>query len=193
MGRLVPERGPASGSAVEALGTELDRIAKLNVDELRALWRATMGRPAPEALSRDLIARALAYHLHEQRLGGLDPHLRRLLATLARSGPEPIRHLKIGSVIIREHEGKVHEVMVASGGFCWSGQIYSSLSTIARKITGTNWNGPRFFGLREKDEPAQGDQGPKQRVGATSDNRLGRGTIRPRSNASAAMVPGDHG
>jgi hypothetical protein len=104
----------------------------------------------PNTLSRDLIARALAYHLHEQRLGGLDPHLRRLLATLARS-PGPIRHLKIGSVIIREHEGKIHEVMVASGGFCWSRQIHSSLSTIARKITGTSWNGPRFFGLREKE------------------------------------------
>jgi hypothetical protein len=48
MGRLVPERGPASGSAVEALGTEFDRIATLNVDELRALWRATMGRPVSQ-------------------------------------------------------------------------------------------------------------------------------------------------
>jgi hypothetical protein len=59
-----------------------------------------------------------------------------------------MRHLKVGSVIVREHLGKVHEVLVVPSGFCCQGQIYSSLSTIAGKITGTRWNGPRFFGLR---------------------------------------------
>ena len=85
--------------------------------------------------------------------------LRRLLDHRSRKpGAEPVRHLKIGSVIVREHQGEIHEVMVAPGGFCWSGQIYSSLSAIARKITGVSWNGPRFFGLRGKDEPAQAEQ-----------------------------------
>jgi hypothetical protein len=95
----------------------------------------------------DLIARALAYRLQEQRLGGLDPQLRRLLMSLAKPGAEPVRHLKIGSIIVREHEGKIHEVMVAPGGFYWSGQVYPSLSAIARKITDTNLNGPRYFRL----------------------------------------------
>jgi hypothetical protein len=56
--------------------------------------------------------------------------------------------VKVGSIIVREYQGKLHEVVVVPGGFCWQGQVFASLSTIARKITGTSWNGPRFFGLR---------------------------------------------
>ena len=81
------KRRPLSPSAAENLDAEIDRIAALNIDRLRTLWRETMGRPAPDALSKALIARALACRLQEQSLGGLDPHLRRLLATLARPGP----------------------------------------------------------------------------------------------------------
>jgi hypothetical protein len=65
--------------------------------------------------------------------------------------------VKVGSIIVREHQGKLHEVLVVPDGFCWQGQIFASLSTIARKITGTSWNGPRFFGLRgvaEAEVPA---------------------------------------
>ena len=181
---LIDGRRPQS--AVETLDAEIDRIASLNIDELRALWRETMGRPAPEALSKDLIARALAYRLQEQSLGGLDPHLRRLLTSLAKPGAEPVRHLKIGSVIVREFEGKIHEVMVAPGGFYWSGQTYSSLSAIARKITGTSWNGPRFFGLRGKDEPAQADSDAKPIAATKNDSRPSRGAVRPRFKGAAA-------
>jgi hypothetical protein len=80
------------------------------------------------------------------------PRLRRLLTAVARNGAEPVRHLKIGSIIVREHQGVLHEVMVAPDGFCWQGKTYSSLSTIALRITGTSWNGPRFFGLRDIEE-----------------------------------------
>ena len=188
------KRRPAPQPAVENLGAEIDRIAALNVDRSRALWREMMGRPAPDALSKELIARALAYRLQEQSLGGLDPHLRRLLATLAKPGAEPIRHLKIGSVIVREHEGEIHEVMVAPGGFYWSGQTYSSLSAIARKITGTSWNGPRFFGLRGKDEPAQADQEVKSTGLGTVERRPSRGAVRPRLKGAAADgAAGDQG
>jgi hypothetical protein len=79
------ERRPMSQSATENLSAETDRIAALNIDELRALWRETMGRPAPGALSKDLIARALAYRLQEQSLGGLDPHF--AVKARGRAGP----------------------------------------------------------------------------------------------------------
>jgi Protein of unknown function (DUF2924) len=193
MGARRSGRRPLSRSAVENLDAEIDRIAALTIDRLRALWRETMGRPAPDALSKDLLARALAHRLQEQRLGGLDPQLRRLLATLAKPGAEPIRHLKIGSVIVREHEGEIHEVMVAPGGFCWAGQTYSSLSAIARKITGTSWNGPRFFGLRGKDEPAQAEQEVKSTGLGTVERRASRGAVRPRLKGAADGVGGDRG
>jgi Protein of unknown function (DUF2924) len=195
MGARRSDRRPTSRSAGENLDAELDRIAALTIDRLRALWRETMRRPALDALSKDLLARALAYRLQEQSLNGLDPPLRRLLTSLAKPGAEPIRHLKIGSVIVREHEGEIHEVMVAPGGFYWSGQTYSSLSAIARKITGVSWNGPRFFGLREKDDPAQADQGVKSIALGTVERRPSRGAVRPRVKGAAAAdrVAGDRG
>jgi hypothetical protein len=61
--------------------------------------------------------------------------------------PRP-RRLKAGTVIIREYQGERYEVTVAPDGFIWREKTYASLSMIAREITGTNWNGPRFFGLR---------------------------------------------
>jgi Protein of unknown function (DUF2924)/Protein of unknown function (DUF3489) len=80
---------------------------------------------------------------------GLDPRIRKLL--VAREKGLSARHVKVGSIVVREYQGKLHEVLVVPGGFCWQGQVFASLSTIARKITGTSWNGPRFFGLRGKD------------------------------------------
>jgi hypothetical protein len=59
-----------------------------------------------------------------------------------------------GTVLTREWEGQHHRVMVLDGGFVWQGRSYRSLSEIAKAITGTKWNGPRFFGLREK-KPAE--------------------------------------
>jgi Protein of unknown function (DUF2924) len=94
-----------------------------------------------------LIARALAHFLQEERLGGLASPLRKLLASISEKGAEPVRRLKVGSVIVREYQGKLHEVMVVPEGFLWQGQVYASLSAVALKITGTSWSGRRFFGL----------------------------------------------
>src|SRR5258707_9400356 len=67
------------------------------------------------------------------------------------------RRIKPGSVLVREWKGKSHRVMVLADGFAYDGETYSNLSEIAVLITGTRWNGPRFFGLRSKtqesDEP----------------------------------------
>jgi hypothetical protein len=153
MRRSISRGQPAATPAAPSLDAELNRIAAMNKDELRTFWRQTKGQQAPDALSRDLLARALTYWRQEERLGGLSPTLRRQLAALAgKPGSEPVRHVKPGSIIVREYQGTIHEVMVVPDGFCWQGQIYASLSTIARKITGTSWNGPRFFGLRGKEK-----------------------------------------
>jgi hypothetical protein len=71
----------------------------------------------------------------------------------------------VGTVMVREHRGTLHEVMVVPGGFHWQGKIHASLSTIARGITGTAWNGPRFFGLRGKAEPGVPDKSAIEPVG----------------------------
>jgi hypothetical protein len=56
--------------------------------------------------------------------------------------------VSIVPISTNSHQGTLHEVMVVPGGFCWQDKTYQSLSTIAQAITGTSWNGPRFFGLR---------------------------------------------
>ena len=160
MRRSSSRRQPARLPAAADLDAELGRIAAMNIDELRDLWRETLRREPSEALTKDLIARALAHFLQEARLGGLTPQLRKLLASLSKKGAAPKRHLKAGSVIVREYQGIIHEVIVVPDGFSWRGLVYSSLSTIARKITGTSWNGPRFFGLRGEPAPSTVQSGP---------------------------------
>jgi hypothetical protein len=122
----------------------------MNVEQLRGCWRETTASDPPAAFSKDLLARAICYRVQEQTVGGLSASTDRLLRSLVKPGAEPPRRVKVGSVLIREHQGVVHEVLVVPGGFCWQGKTYDSLSTIAKKITGTSWNGPRFFGLRSK-------------------------------------------
>ena len=141
-GRKQPAKKPAAIN----LEAELARIGAMNIGELRSLWREREGREAPKGFSKDLLARALAYAIQEQVLGGLSPELKRLLAN---PDAEPPRRIKVGSVIVRGYAGARHEVFVVEGGFSWQGKIYPSLSAIAKEITGTRRNGWRFFGLRE--------------------------------------------
>jgi hypothetical protein len=58
--------------------------------------------------------------------------------------------LKPGTILMREWNAQAYRVMVVDEGFAWNGKTYDSLSKVAFAITGTNWNGPRFFGLRDK-------------------------------------------
>jgi hypothetical protein len=144
------EKRSAERLAAESLAAEIARIGVLGVDDLRALWLAKERKPAPKALSADMLARMIAHKIQEQRLGKLDVRLRKLLDRLAQNGGEPVRHLKIGTVLVREHGGVLHEAMVVPGGFSHQGHFYPSLSKAAYAITGSVWNGPRFFGLRDK-------------------------------------------
>jgi hypothetical protein len=143
-----PRKQPAKAPAASDLEAELARIAGMNINELRSLWREREGREPPSGFSKDLLARALAYAIQEERLGGLSKEVKKLLAN-PDAQAEPPRRIKVGSVIVREYAGARHEVFVVEGGFSWQGKSYPSLSAIAKEITGTRWNGPRFFGLRE--------------------------------------------
>lgn len=130
---------------------EIKRIRSLGLEKLRSEWRMTFGRAPPPGLSKDILARMIAYRKQEQACGGLDRETVKLLDSLARGGRpgrDPARKLKAGTVLVREYGGDTHTVTVVPGGFVWRGETYSSLSNIAKLITGTAWNGPRFFGLR---------------------------------------------
>jgi hypothetical protein len=133
----------------EAIDAEIDRVRSLGLDKLRTLWRATLRSSPPPAFTKDLMARFICWYIQEQALGGLDADTEKVLEGLARGDkPKAERRLKPGTVLVREYRGDRHTVTVVPGGYVWCDATYASLSTIARAITGTAWNGPRFFGLR---------------------------------------------
>ena len=137
-------RAPVTDST--AIAAEIARIRSLPPDALRRRWRAEFGRKPPAGLSRDLLGRMIAWHIQERAFGGLDRDSRTFLDGLARQGGgSPGRQFKPGTVLVREYRGERHTVTVAREGFDWQGTTYPSLSAIARAITGTSWNGPRFF------------------------------------------------
>jgi hypothetical protein len=165
---------PRSSFDREAVAAEIGRIRSLGLDALRSLWRVTFRAAPPPGFTKDLIARFLCWHIQEQAFGGLDPETAKHLANLARgdrSQRDRPRRLKPGTLLVRDYQGERHTVTVVANGFVWREATYASLSTIARAITGTNWNGPRFFGLRIDKEttvsPNTGDAPPRSPNGRT--------------------------
>jgi Protein of unknown function (DUF2924) len=140
----------------EASKEALSRLPKLDIRELREEWRGLYKTDASPHLSRDLLIRAVAYRTQEIALGGLRPEpqrqLRQIAQQLKQTGEAAIRlrpQLKPGARLMREWQGRTYEVVVLDDGFSWQGTHYRSLSAIARKITGTAWSGPLFFGLKQ--------------------------------------------
>jgi len=161
------------------LSNELARLAAMPAAKLRAEWRRWFRGEPPTSFSRDLILRAIAHHLQEQQLGGLAPSQRQRLDGLAQGKSEPVRQLKVGTMLVREYQGVLHEVAVVPDGFHWQDSTYASLSTIARAITGTAWNGPRFFGLRARSKDGSADKGePAPQPEPTPQRPSRRGAVR---------------
>jgi DUF2924 family protein len=172
-----------------AIEAEIAHVRSLALDALRRRWRAVFGRTPPGGLSKDLLGRMIAWRMQEQALGGLDQESLRFLEGLARRGGPPRRHLKPGTVLVRDYQGERHTVTVAADGFDWQGTTYASLSAIARAITGTAWSGPRFFALARPNgtSPARSNQRKGVRGG-----RNGSHPARGLSNASLPSQLASH-
>ncbi len=153
---------PRSLARSVSVEDEIALLRDLDVHGLRARWKAMFRRQVPPHLPRHLLFAILAYHLQADQLGDLAPDTVRLLKQIVtpantarvqdltsefdrrRTGVRP------GTVRMREWNRQSHRVMVLDDGFAWNGKTYESLSKVAFAITGTKWNGPRFFGLRAK-------------------------------------------
>jgi hypothetical protein len=150
----------------ELLDNEIARLRDLDVGELRARWRTVFRRAAPPRLPRHLLFRILAYRLQADQLGDLDAGSRRVLARVGSGSLEGIgrlvadlnrsrTELRPGTLLTREWDGHLQQVMVLTDGFTWNGKAYRSLSKVAFAITGSRWNGPRFFGMRGRPSEAR--------------------------------------
>src|SRR5260370_26677108 len=149
-------------SAKTSIEDEIVHLRGLDLKGLRARWQSVLQRPAPGHLPRHLLFAIIAYRIQADRFGDLDHETRQLLdrtggkesgaAMAARlvSFDQKRTALTPGTVLVREWDRQSQRGMVMSDGFAWNGQTYDSLSKVAFAITGTNWNGPRFFGLRDK-------------------------------------------
>jgi DUF2924 family protein len=138
----------------------LDQIAKLQAlsrPELLDLWQELYKKAAPQGVRREILVPFLAYRIQENAYGGLKPNVVAELHRIAkaldrnRTSKDPLirTRLKTGTRLFREWRGHTHEVFVTDSGYEYSGAGYRSLSEIARKITGTRWSGPAFFGLKK--------------------------------------------
>jgi Protein of unknown function (DUF2924) len=141
---------------------EVEKLRTLGKDDLRARWSSLFGKAAPPALTKDLLGRMIAWRIQEKFYGGHDKSTLKLLDGLARgkvAKPATEPKLRPGTVLMREHGGTRYTVTVTPDGFVWQDRTYPSLSAVARAITGTPWNGRRFFGLRMKRNGDQAEVG----------------------------------
>ena len=149
--------------------TQLAELEALPMAALQARWRSLIGSNPPR-YNRGFLLRRLAHRLQELAYGGLSHATRsRMEELLAQAGYDELGCLSarppsrgrreqpvVGTRLLREWNGEVHEVTAVAGGFAYQGRRYRSLSVIAAAITGTHWNGPAFFGLRPGKQGKEG-------------------------------------
>ena len=205
---MVMQQTAPAQPADPAVEDELDRLATMPIAQLRVRYREVFRTDPPKAFGPDLLRRSIAHRIQEKAYGGLPCSTQRLLDQMMKTyvakpnGKIVLpRRIKAGSVLVREWKGRSHRVMVLADGFAYEGDVYSNLSEIAVLITGTKWNGPRFFGLRSKtqgsDEPAAPDpsDGAKRTAEAVSarSSHLAGGSDYRKRNAGGPGKPAANG
>src|SRR5882724_8453643 len=158
------KRRSGRASTKTSLENEIAHLRGLDLGGLRARWQSVFQRTAPAHLTRHLLFAVIAYRIQADRFGDLDHETKQVLdGTVAKeTGPvtsarlasfdRKRTELTTGTVLVREWDRQSQRVMVMADGFAWKGRTYDSLSKIAFAITRTRWNGPRFFGLRHRED-----------------------------------------
>lgn len=150
---------PASERAT-SVKNQIEALQAAPLEVLRDEWSKRYGKPVPVPRSKDLLLRFLAWRIQADAFGGHSPEVLKILnepverKSKLKAQPESAT-LRKGTLLKRDWAGKQHIVTVTTDGFVHEGTAYKSLSEVARKITGTRWSGPRFFGT-EKAAPQRG-------------------------------------
>jgi hypothetical protein len=120
-----------------------------SLNELDKLWRK-MFDYSPAFRTKQYMLPKLAYRIQELAYGGIDASTEQKLIVGARELDKPKTKKyapMVGTKIVKEYKGRICEVLVVEDGFAYGGTIFNSLSAVAMKITGTKWNGIKFFGV----------------------------------------------
>jgi hypothetical protein len=157
-----------------ALETEIGRLPDLSLPELRHRWKTLFGHSAPKSLRRNFLARAVAYQMQVAAYGGLSVATKRRLREIANAAKNGDANatlgsgrIKRGTQMIRQWRNTTHTVTALADGFDWNGCTYKSLSAVANAITGTNWNGFAFFGIKRAPSSNKNAAGPRRNKLAT--------------------------
>jgi len=156
LGRRANRSNRPGSRGIAEIDRQIVPLLNRTTQELRLAWRQLYRTGPPAGLSRDLLIRALAHQLQERAQGGAGAALQRRLRSLAtefEKGSASFTSgvvLKAGARLVRQWRGHTHTVMVGENGFEYEGRRYRSLTVIAERITGTQWSGPRFFGLTRR-------------------------------------------
>src|SRR3954453_11002564 len=164
---MAPRRQSRRTIDAASLEIEIAHLGDLDLKTLRLRWQGVTGRSVPVHLPKHLLFAMLAYRLQADAFGDLQMGMVQTLKAAVGSG-EPAAITKLtdkfdrrnqalaaGAILTREWNGRDHRVMVLADGFAFEGKTYDSLSRVAFAITGTKWNGPRFFGLRAETQSAR--------------------------------------
>jgi hypothetical protein len=185
--------GPARLKLDPKVESELELLGDMPIVQLRLRYRGLLRTDPPRAFGPDLLRRSIAQQIQVKAYGGLPRPAQRQLEQLIKAyAAKPTGKLvlppriKPGSILVRNWKKKSYRVTVMADGFAYEGITYGNLSEIAVLITGTRWNGPRFFGLRKKrEEPSEppvraaplggGSDYRKRNAPLKSDRKIGRG------------------
>ena len=135
---------------MEGLAARIADVQSWDRSQCLDAWIALTGSERGSRPSLRFLRKALIFELQCKELGGHSAAVRRQLrAGVSSEGAQPPAHsLAQGAQLIREWNGRVYRVDVTTDGFEMDGQSFSSLSAVAKQITGAEWSGPRFFGLK---------------------------------------------
>ena len=156
-------------SKQQRVAQELARLAALDRAGCLDLWKTWFDCEAPRYLSAVFMRKALAHEAQCRLLGGLpaaDVRSLRSIASGKRSAVRVAPALSAGTHLVREWNGRTYQVEVTKSGYVMDGKTYRSLTAIARRITGANWSGPRFFGLVDRSDRQQDGDKPRSAVGS---------------------------
>jgi hypothetical protein len=161
---MLQKRRSGRVSTKTSVGDEIAYLRGLDLKGLRSRWQSVFQKLPPDHLPRHLLFAIIAYRIQADCLDDLDYETKQVLDRAVSNETEAAVSLRLisfdqkrielrpGTVLVREWDQRSQRVIVMADGFVWNGQTYDSLSKVAFAITGTKWNGPRFFGLRDKED-----------------------------------------